>query len=360
MKASRARRSSFSSLLILAGVGLTAAYGFARWRRDPRFFAGKTVVLSGGSRGLGLVMARLLHAEGAQLALLARDAEELDRARQDLLAGGKSGAPSSEVFCVPCDLSQPAQIKAAIAAAAAHFGGIDVLINNAGTIQVGPLQNQGVADFAEAMDLHFWGNFHLVWESLAHLRRSRSARIVNIASIGGRVAVPHLAPYSASKFALVGLSEAFGVELAREGIRVTTVSPGLMRTGSHVNAKFKGQHAKEFDWFSTSNNFPLDSTSAESSARRIIEACRSGQRVLSFPLSTRAAEIGHAVFPNLTARALELVNRWVLPAPGTGPDADELRPGKESRSPETTPTWKTGFVDKAAADNNEATALQVP
>lgn len=345
MKSSRARRSPFSSLLTLAGVGLAASYGFSRWRRDPRFFAGKVVVLTGGSRGLGLVMARLLHAEGARLALFARDAAELDRARQDLLP---------DVFTVSCDLSQPAQIKEAIASVAAHFGGIDVLINNAGTIQVGPLQNQGVEDFAEAMNLHFWGNFHLMWESLPHLRRSQAARIVNIASVGGRVAVPHLAPYSASKFALVGMSEAFGVELAREGIRVTTVSPGLMRTGSHVNAKFKGQHDKEFDWFSTSNNFPLDSTSAESSARQIIEACRRGQPVLSFPLTTRLAEIGHAVFPNLTARVLQLINRWVLPAPGTGPGADELRPGKESRSPNTTPGWKTGLVDKAAAENNEA------
>ncbi len=204
------------------------------------------------------------------------------------------------------------------------------------------------------MNLHFWGNFHLIWESLPFLRRSKAARIVNIASIGGRVAVPHLAPYSASKFALVGLSEALGVELAREGIRVTTVSPGLLRTGSHVNAKFKGQHAKEFDWFSTSDNFPLDSTGAESAARRIVEACRRGQRVLSFPFATtRVAEIGHALFPNLTARVLELVNRWVLPAPGTGPAANELRTGEESRSPEQTPAWKTGLIDRAALAHNE-------
>ena len=352
MKSSRARRSSFAPLLTLAGVGL-AVFGLARRRRDPHFFAGKAVVLAGGSRGLGLAMARILHAEGARLALLARDADELDRARRDLLGG--NGASSSEILTVPCDLAQPDQIKSAVAQAAAHFGGLDVLINNAGTIQVGPLQNQDVSDFAEAMNLHFWGNFHLIWESLPFLRRSKAARIVNVASIGGRVAVPHLAPYSASKFALVGLSEALGVELAREGMRVTTVSPGLLRTGSHVNAKFKGQHAKEFDWFSTSDNFPLASTSAEGAARRIVEACRRGQRVLSFPFATtRLAEIGHALFPNLTARVLELVNRWVLPAPGTGPDANTLRTGAESRSPEQTPAWKTGLVDKAAVANNEA------
>ncbi len=351
MKTSRARRTSLAPLLTLAGVGV-AVFGLVR-RRDPQFFSGKVVVLAGGSRGLGLAMARLLHAEGARLALLARDADELDRARHDLTSGNGASL-SSEILTVPCDLAQPDQIKAAVARVAAHFGGVDVLINNAGTIQVGPLQNQDVSDFAEAMNLHFWGNFHLIWESLPFLRRSQAARIVNVASIGGRVAVPHLAPYSASKFALVGLSEALGVELARDGMRVTTVSPGLLRTGSHVNAKFKGQHAKEFDWFSTSDNLPLDSTGAESAARRIVEACRRGQRVLSFPFATtRLAEIGHAVFPNLTARVLELVNRWVLPAPGTGPDANTLHTGAESRSPEQTPAWKTGLIDEAASANNE-------
>ncbi len=138
MKSSRARRFSFAPLLTLAGVGL-AVFGLAR-RRDPQFFSGKAVILAGGSRGLGLAMARLLHAEGARLALLARDADELDRARRDLTGG--NGASSSEILTVPCDLAQPDQIKAAIAQAAAHFGGVDVLINNAGTIQVGPLQNQ--------------------------------------------------------------------------------------------------------------------------------------------------------------------------------------------------------------------------
>ena len=125
MKSSRARRSVSSPLITLAGVGF-AFYSFSRWRRDPRFFAGKVVVLTGGSRGLGLVMARLLHAEGAILALLARDAGELDRARRDLTGAGNGASPSAEVFTLPCDLSQPGQIKDAIAAVAAR------LVSNAG------------------------------------------------------------------------------------------------------------------------------------------------------------------------------------------------------------------------------------
>ncbi len=344
MKSSRA---SSRSLWTLAGLAL-AAYGWSQWRRDPLFFAGKVVVITGGSRGLGLVIARRLREEGALLALVARDADELERARLDL------GVTAGEVLTVPCDLTQLAQIKEAVAAVTRHFGRIDALFNVAGVIQVGPLQNMVPQDFEDEMQLHFWGNFHLVWAALPHLRRRRGARIVNVASIGGKIAIPHLAPYSASKFALIGLSNALGIELAREGIRVTTVAPGLLRTGSHVAAKFKGQHDKEFDWFSTSDNIPGFSVSAEHAARQIVEAARTGRPSLTFPLQMRAAEIAQAVFPNLTARVLALVNRFLLPAPGTQPGADEARPGRDARSSETTPGWKTGLVDRAAARNNEA------
>lgn len=340
----KSSRRSSHPLLTLAGLAL-AAYGWSRWRRDPKYFAGKVVVIAGGSRGLGLVIARLLRAEGARLALVARDVDELARAQEEL--------GTDEVLTVPCDLSQPAQITDAVAAVARRFGRIDALFNVAGMIQAGPLQNMLPADFEEEMQLHFWGNFHLTWETLPYLRRQGGGRIVNVASIGGKIAVPHLAPYSASKFALVGLSNALGIELAREGIRVTTVAPGLLRTGSHINAKFKGQHTKEFDWFSTSDNIPGISVSAEHAARLIVEAARVGQPSLTFPLQMRAAEIAQAVFPNLTLRAMALVNRFGLPAPGMEPGANVARPGREIRSPEQTPAWKTALVDRAAADNNE-------
>ena len=339
----KSSRSSSRPLFTLVGLAL-AAYGWSRWRHDPQFFAGKVVVIAGGSRGLGLVIARRLQAEGANLAILARDVEELDQPRHEL--GGRT-------LTVPCDLAQPAEIKTAVAVVAQRFGRIDAVFNVAGMIQAGPLQNMLPQDFEEEMQLHFWGNFHVIWETLPFLRRQRGARIVNVASIGGKIAIPHLAPYSASKFALVGLSNALGIELAREGIRVTTVAPGLLRTGSHVNAKFKGQHAKEFNWFSTSDNLPGVSVSAEYAARQIVEAARRGQPSLTFPGQMRAAEIAQAVFPNLTARVLALVNRWLLPAPGTAPDAYEARPGHEVRSPELTPGWRTNLVDQAADENNE-------
>ena len=151
----------------------------------------------------------------------------------------------------------------------------------------------------------------------------------------------------------MGLSNALGVELAAEGIRVTTVSPGLLRTGSHVQAKFKGQHAKEFDWFATSDNVPGFSVSSEYAAREIVEACRNGRASLTFPAQMRAAEIGQALFPNLTARTLALVNRFLLPKASVMADGMEAWSGERSRSKEVTPAWKTGLVDQAAAGNNE-------
>lgn len=346
MKSSRPPTLRWTLLASVALVG----FAYAKAKRNPRFFAGKVVIVTGGSRGLGLEIARRLHGEGASLALIARDAEELERAKGELT--GRAG--QGEVLTVTCDLSRLEEIKQTVATVAKHFGRVDVLINVAGIIQVGPLGNLLPEDFAETMNLHFWGNFHMMWETLPLLRGRKGARIVNVASIGGKIAIPHLAPYSASKFALVGLSNALGVELAREGVRVTTVSPGLLRTGSHVEAKFKGQHAKEFDWFATSDNVPGFSVSSAYAAREIVEACRKGQPSLTFPVQMRAAEIAQAVFPNLTAHVLALVNRYLLPKPNTAADGMEAWSGERSRLREVTPGWKTGLVDRAAEENNES------
>lgn len=100
------------------------------------------------------------------------------------------------------------------------------------------------------------------------MRARRRGRIVNITSIGGKVGMPHLLPYTCAKFATVGLSEGLRAELGREGIRVTTIVPGLMRTGSHLKAMFRGQHEQEFTWFSLGASLPLVSMGAERAARQ--------------------------------------------------------------------------------------------
>jgi NAD(P)-dependent dehydrogenase (short-subunit alcohol dehydrogenase family) len=310
-----------SLIFTLGGLALAGCL-ISRATRRTCSFAGKVVLITGGSRGLGLVLARQLCAEGARVALLARNPDELARAREELAQRG------GEVLTISCDLLEREQINAAVQNVVDHFGGLDVVINNAGIIEVGPLEHMQREDFERAMNLHFWAPFDLIMQALPHLRRRGGGRIVNIASIGGRMAVPHLAPYCASKFALVGLSDALRTELARDRIHVTTVTPGLMRTGSEGNAKFKGDHDAEFTWFSLSTAVPFASINAKRAAAQIISACRRGLPSLTIPLAARTTVLGHALFPNTAGSMMKVINSVVLPPP-SGPDGDSARSGLE-------------------------------
>ena len=334
-----------SIFLTIGGLGL-ATWALARSFRGNYDFAGKIVVITGGSRGLGLTIARQLVFEGARLALFARDREELDRAVAQLRSLG------GDALAVPCDLLDREQSLGAIETVLDHFGTIDVLINNAGIIEIGPLENMRRADFEKSMQLHCWAPFNLMEKVIPQMRRAGGGRIVNISSIGGKVAVPHMAPYSMSKFALLGLSDAFRAELARDNIRVTTVMPGVMRTGSHVNARFKGDHGAEFTWFSLSATLPLASVNAERAAKQIITACRHGQGALIIGLPARLAIVGNAVFPSLTGEVVKLIN-WILPS-SSGREGDEAMPGRAVRQDRRVPGWLTRMGDAAVARNNEA------
>jgi short-subunit dehydrogenase len=208
-------------------------------------------------------------------------------------------------------------------------------------------------DYDRAMRLHFWAPYELISQILPEMRLWGGGRIVNISSVGGKVATPHFAPYSASKFALTGFSDAIRSELARDNIQVTTVAPGLMRTGSHVNAKFKGHHDNEFAWFAASAGAPLISMNAERAARKILAACRRGQPSLTLTFAARGAILGNALFPNLTGYMMKFVNRF-LPAAG-GEEGNRSRAG--GHLPRRAPEWLTRMADQAVARNNETTKL---
>jgi uncharacterized membrane protein/NAD(P)-dependent dehydrogenase (short-subunit alcohol dehydrogenase family) len=261
-----------NNFLVGAVLGASALATLLMVKKSKRRtgFNNKVVIITGGSRGLGLVLARTFAGEGAKLAICARHADELERAKQELESLG------AEVFSGVCDVREREQVENFIESVINHFGRIDVLVNNAGVIQVGPLEVQTKQDFEDAMAVHFWGPFHTIQAVTPHLKKQGGGNIVNISSIGGKMSVPHLAPYCASKFALVGLSNAMRVELAKDNIVVTTVCPGLMRTGSHINAIFKGKNQLEFALFSTMNALPFTSVSAEKAAKEIIEATRRG------------------------------------------------------------------------------------
>lgn len=331
-------------VLLLAAVLLFIAWLVLRLIRTARYsLRDKVVLITGGSRGLGLVLARQICAAGGKVALIARDVEELGRAKADLARRG--GA----VLTVPCDLLDTGQMHSAVQQVIDRFGKIDILINSAGIIEVGPLEHMTREDFERAMRLHFWAPFELISQIVPEMRTWGGGRIVNISSIGGKVAVPHLAPYSASKFALTGFSDAIRAELARDNIHVTTVAPGMMRTGSHVNAKFKGRHDAEFGWFAASAGAPLISMNADRAARKILAACRRGQPSLTLTFAARTAILGNALFPNLTGYWMKIVNRFL---PGAGDDeGNELRAGSQLRR--LTPQWLTRLADRATRRNNE-------
>jgi NAD(P)-dependent dehydrogenase (short-subunit alcohol dehydrogenase family) len=310
-------------------------------------FYGKSVVIFGGSRGLGLEIARQLAAEGAYVTICARDAEELERARIDLDDRGFSATT------IPCDIRDRRDAEAAIHRVIAEHGAIDVLINDAGIMQVGPVELMTVADFEDAMATHFWGPLFTILAALPHMRHAGDRRIVNISSIGGKIAVPHVVPYSASKFALTGLSEGLRAELAEEGFAVTTVCPGLMRTGSTYNALFKGRHQAEFVWFHVSDSMPVVSISVHRAAKQVIEACRHGVPELIITPLARLAVAMNGISPSVTQRMMAIASR-LMPSAGDA-DPDDLRLGWESVSRQV-PSVITRLTDRAAVENNELPA----
>jgi NAD(P)-dependent dehydrogenase (short-subunit alcohol dehydrogenase family) len=329
------------------GAGLVLAAQMWR-RRNPYDFHGKSVVITGGSRGLGLVLARELAAAGAKLTLVARDDEELQRAVDDLQAR----QPFLELLVAQADVRARYQAERAVAMAVERFGTVDVLINNAGIIQVGPLDHMNLSDYEDAMLTHFWGPLYMTVAVLPHMREQGAGRIVNISSIGGRISVPHMVPYSASKFALAGLSEGLRAELIRHNIVVTTVYPGLMRTGSPVNAMFKGRRPQEYAWFAISDSLPLASIAPERAARQIIRACRYGEAELVITMQAKLAILARTVAPEVFADTMALINSLLpTPAPSGG---DELRPGRENETKLAGPESPlTALTYEAADDNNE-------
>ncbi|MFP5265032.1 MAG: SDR family NAD(P)-dependent oxidoreductase [Blastocatellia bacterium] len=325
-----------------AGAGAILAIRALARKAAEYDMRGRVVLITGGSRGLGLVMARELAREGAHLAICARDEVELTRAYEDLNW-------RTRVLALPCDVTDRAQVEGLVRAVEDHYGRIDVLINNAGVIQVGPMEVMTLEDYEEAMRIHFWAPLYMTLAVLPEMRRRREGRIVNISSIGGKISVPHLLPYSASKFALVGLSEGLRSELAKDGVVVTTVCPGLMRTGSPRNATFKGRHQAEYAWFSISDALPVTSMKAERAARQVIAACKRGDAEVVLTIQAKLAALFHGVFPGLTADILGVVNGLLPEAGGIGTGRAK---GKESRSG-LAPSWLTALSDNAARENNE-------
>lgn len=313
--------------VVAAGAGYALSWALLKAREAD--LRDHVVVITGGSRGLGFALAQRFVAEGCRVAICARNAEELAWAQADLKALG------GLTLAVQCDVRDPAQVADMVETVNDTFGHIDILVNNAGVIQVGPLGDMTLADFENTHDVIYWGTVHPTLAVLPQMRERGSGRIVNITSLGGKIPVPHLTAYSAAKFAAVGFSEGLRAELLHEGIQVTTVVPGLMRTGSFLRARFKGQQSQEVTWFSLAGNTPGLSISAEDAAEAIVRATRRGQSEIVLTLPAKVAARFHGLLPGTTADLIGLLNRGILPGESAG--RSFAMPGWQARVRLTSP-----------------------
>ena len=331
------------NLSIAAGVAAGIAATMLRRYRSPMSFRNQTAFVTGGSRGLGLLLARELASRGANVAISARDGDELRRAEEQIRSDG------GRVLSIEADMTIREEVESAVRKIEDEFGEVEVLVNNAGTIAVGPQETMTIDDYRSSINTHFWGPYFTTMAVLPQMQRKKAGRIVNVSSIGGKISVPHLLPYSVGKFALTGFSEGLRSELLKDGVYVTTVCPGLMRTGSPRNALFKGNNEAEYAWFSISDALPVLSLNANRAARRVIDACARGDAEIILTLPAQVATIIHGLFPDLTVDMLGVINRLL---PGPGGIGSDVRTGQQSRS-NASPSWATTLNERAAAANNQ-------
>ena len=270
-------------------------------------------LLLGASRGLGLLMAEELVSRGFVVHACARDADELDRAADRLAAGGSRDAGPRFVPHV-CDVRDAAAVEALVAEVVEADGRLDVAIHVAGVIQVGHVDTVTLGHFHDAIDTMLWGPVHLALAVLPVMRSAGHGRLGVVSSVGGLVAVPRLVPYSVAKFGAVGLAEGLYAELAGTGVTVTAVTPGLMRTGGHVRARFVDDDRADYAWFAPAASLPGLSISAGRAARRIVDGVLAGRPTVELTPLTVVARRVHGLAPATTVRILGVVSR-VLPGP---------------------------------------------
>ncbi len=337
--------------LVAAGALLTGALAARRAvsRRNEADLRGKVALITGGSRGLGLALSEELGTRGCRLAICARDVDELANAAQML------SSRDVEVFAAVCDVTDRNQVARLLRDVTEHYGRIDILIANAGIITVAPVTALSAEDFDRVMAVNFAGVMNVALGVLPQMERQGGGHIAIISSIGGKVAVPHLLPYSCAKFAAAGFAAGLRAELAGTGIAVTAVYPGLMRTGSHLQAEFGGDQAGEYGWFSLGASAPYPvATSASRAARIISGAIQRGDAECIFPVTALLAARAAALFPAATSAILATVDA-LLPSARVAPGQAHFVKGAQVRRAAPNPVRDAATVlgQRAANELNQ-------
>lgn len=198
-----------------------------------------TVVITGASQGIGKAIAQKFAHEGYNVVLAARQVDRLEEVAEELRR------LKHEAIAVPTDVKDPEQVQALIERVISLYGAIDVLINNAGIYLSGPVEEFSLEDWHQAIDTNVWGYVHTIHAVLPHFLERRSGTIVNLSSIGGKVPVPYLVPYTTTKFAVTGLTQALQAELSVKGIQVCGIYPNLIKTEFLERAIFRGKDIQD-------------------------------------------------------------------------------------------------------------------
>ena len=255
-------------------------------------FRGKSVVITGGSTGIGRAIARELAEQGAWLALAARSRPELDEAVSECLHAG--GAAGARVVAVPPDVAEEAQCRALVSRAVAEFGGVDVLVNNAGVSMWARFDElRDLAPVERIMRVNYLGAVYCTHAALPHLKRARG-RIVAVSSLAGKTGVPTRTAYAASKHAMNGFFDSLRVELAPDGVTVTVVCPGFVATGVRRHAF--GPDGRPMGASPVREGEVM---TPEACARRIVRAAARREREVVMTLRGRVGQWLRLVAPGL-------------------------------------------------------------
>jgi short-subunit dehydrogenase len=269
-----------------------------------RSLLGKRIILTGASSGIGRALATQLSRQGAHLVLAARSADKLREVATTL--GG-----DSKVIALPTDVTIAQDRARLVDVAVAKLGGIDLLVNNAGIASWGHFANSDESVMRSIMEVNFFAPIELIRLAIPHLARGNEPAIVNVSSMCGRRAMPAWPEYSASKFALCGMSEALRAEMGRFDIDVVLIVPGLTKTSLRDNMpRNEGKARIDFD----------AGMKAEDVAARIVRAIVRRQREVIIGADARQMLRMQRWFPRLLERLIcrRVKKLYALSRPSAG------------------------------------------